>query len=155
MLNSRYLSMSAVSALAIALASPAAAKDAPAAQPAAQPADAQDAPDTSQDVIVTAQGRAQILSNVPLAVSAINAAALERSGASDIRQLAQIAPSLQVSSTGNEANGSARLRGIGTVGDNPGLESSVAVFVDGVYRSRSGIGLNELGEIDRDRKSVV
>ncbi|MDB5710976.1 MAG: TonB-dependent receptor, partial [Sphingomonas bacterium] len=149
MLNSRYLSMSAVSALAIALASPAAAKDAPAAQPAAQPADAQDAPDTSQDVIVTAQGRAQILSNVPLAVSAINAAALERSGASDIRQLAQIAPSLQVSSTGNEANGSARLRGIGTVGDNPGLESSVAVFVDGVYRSRSGIGLNELGDLER------
>ena len=46
-------------------------------------------------------------------------------------------------------NGSARIRGIGTVGDNPGLESSVAVFIDGVYRSRSGIGLNELGEIDR------
>jgi outer membrane receptor protein involved in Fe transport len=35
------------------------------------------------------------------------------------------------------------------VGDNPGLESSVPVFIDGVYRSRSGIGLNELGEIDR------
>jgi iron complex outermembrane receptor protein len=153
MLNSRYLSMSALSVLAIALASPAAAKGAPeaapAAPPAAQPAGAQDAPDTSQDVIVTAQGRAQVLSNVPLAVSAINAASLERSGASDIRQLAQIAPSLQVSSTGNEANGSARLRGIGTVGDNPGLESSVAVFVDGVYRSRSGIGLNELGDLER------
>jgi len=149
MLNSRYLSMSALSVLAIALASPAVAKDAPAAQPATQPADAQDAPDTSQDVIVTAQGRAQQLSNVPLAVSAVNAASLERTGASDIRQLAQVAPSLQVSSTGNEANGSARLRGIGTVGDNPGLESSVAVFVDGVYRSRSGIGLNELGDLER------
>src|SRR3546814_6974549 len=44
---------------------------------------------------------------------------------------------------------SARTRGIGTVGYNPGLESSVPVFIDGVYRSRSGIGLNELGEIDR------
>ena len=71
------------------------------------------------------------------------------SGATDIRQLNQLAPSLLVSSTGTEANGSARIRGIGTVGDNPGLESSVAVFVDGVYRSRSGIGLNELGEIER------
>ena len=149
MLISRHLSMCALSALAIGLASPAIGKDAPAAPPAAQPVDQQDTPDTSQDVIVTAQGRAQILSNVPLAVSAINAASLERSGASDIRQLAQIAPSLQVSSTGNEANGSARLRGIGTVGDNPGLESSVAVFVDGVYRSRSGIGLNELGDLER------
>ena len=74
---------------------------------------------------------------------------LQNSGATDIRQLNQLAPSLLVSSTGTEANGSARIRGIGTVGDNPGLESSVAVFVDGVYRSRSGIGLNELGEIER------
>ncbi len=61
----------------------------------------------------------------------------------------QLAPSLLVSSTGSEANGSARIRGIGTVGDNPGLESSVAVFIDGVYRSRSGIGLNEIGEVER------
>ena len=74
---------------------------------------------------------------------------MQNSGATDIRQLNQLAPSLLVSSTGSEANGSARIRGIGTVGDNPGLESSVAVFIDGVYRSRSGIGLNELGEIER------
>src|SRR3546814_3005222 len=47
------------------------------------------------------------------------------------------------------SNGAARIRGIGTVGDNPGLESSVAVFIDGVYRSRTGVGLNELGEIER------
>ena len=107
------------------------------------------ATDDRGDIVVTAQGRAQVLADVPLAVSAINEAALARSGASDIRQLQQIAPSLQVSSTGNEANGAARLRGIGTVGDNPGLESSVAVFVDGVYRSRSGVGLNELGDIER------
>ena len=43
----------------------------------------------------------------------------------------------------------ANIRGIGTVGDNPGLESSVAVFIDGVYRSRTGVGLTELGPIDR------
>ena len=101
------------------------------------------------DILVTAQGRSQILQDVPLAVSAVSAESLQNSGATDIRALNQLAPSLLVSSTGSEANGSARIRGIGTVGDNPGLESSVAVFVDGVYRSRSGIGLNELGEIER------
>jgi outer membrane receptor protein involved in Fe transport len=101
------------------------------------------------DIFVTAQGRTQMLQDVPLAVSAINADSMQNSGATDIRQLNQLAPSLLVSSTGTEANGSARIRGIGTVGDNPGLESSVAVFIDGVYRSRSGIGLNELGEIER------
>ena len=101
------------------------------------------------EIVVTAQGRAQQLADVPVAISAVNAESLRNSGANDIRQLNQLAPSLLVSSTGSEANGSARIRGIGTVGDNPGLESSVPVFIDGVYRSRSGIGLNELGEIDR------
>jgi outer membrane receptor protein involved in Fe transport len=122
----------------------------------AAPAFAQDAPadETVDDsdntpIIVTAQGRSQLLSDVPVAISAVNAETLQNSGANDIRQLNQVAPSLLVSSTGSEANGSARIRGIGTVGDNPGLESSVPVFIDGVYRSRSGIGLNELGEIDR------
>jgi outer membrane receptor protein involved in Fe transport len=101
------------------------------------------------EIVITAQGRTQVLQDVPISVTAISAETMQNSGATDIRQLNQLAPSLLVSSTGSEANGSARIRGIGTVGDNPGLESSVAVFIDGVYRSRSGIGLNELGEIER------
>jgi len=111
---------------------------------------AQAAADAQGDqIIITAQGRRQILQDVPIAVTAVGGGEMKNSGASDIRQLNQLVPTLLVSSTGSEANGSARIRGIGTVGDNPGLESSVAVFIDGVYRSRSGIGLNELGEIDR------
>ena len=102
-----------------------------------------------ETIYVTAQGRRQLLQDVPLAVQAVGGEQMQNSGASDIRQLNQLAPSLLVSSTGSEGNGSARIRGIGTVGDNPGLESSVAVFIDGVYRSRSGIGLNELGEVER------
>ncbi len=100
-------------------------------------------------IVVTAQGREQSLADVPVAVSAVSGELLEKSGTNDIRELNQVAPSLLVSSTGNEANGSARIRGIGTVGDNPGLESSVAVFIDGVYRSRSGNALSELGPIER------
>ena len=103
----------------------------------------------SNVIVVTAQGRAQVLADVPVAINAVSAEQLERSGTNDIRELTQVAPSLLVSSTGNEANGSARIRGIGTVGDNAGLESSVAVFVDGVYRSRSGNALSELGPLDR------
>ncbi|ATY31267.1 TonB-dependent receptor [Sphingomonas psychrotolerans] len=148
MMRLRLLSACAAPAMIMALATPAYAQEAasaPAAQDAAQETDSYD----PNDIVVTAQGRAQVLADVPLAVSAISAETLQQSGATDIRQLNQVAPSLLVSSTGSEANGSARIRGIGTVGDNPGLESSVAVFIDGVYRSRSGIGLNELGEIDR------
>ncbi|RYY26512.1 MAG: TonB-dependent receptor [Sphingomonadales bacterium] len=138
----RFLTACAVPALILGAAAPAFAQDAPASAEATQE-------DDDNQIIVTAQGRSQVLSEVPLAITAISADSLENTGASDIRQLNQIAPSLMVSSTGSEANGSARIRGIGTVGDNPGLESSVAVFIDGVYRSRSGMGLNELGDIDR------
>src|SRR3990170_441348 len=120
-----------------------------AATPATESPVEEAAVDESDEIVVTAQGRTQILQDVPIAVTAVGGEAMKNSGATDIRQLNQLAPSLLVSSTGSEANGSARIRGIGTVGDNPGLESSVAVFIDGVYRSRSGIGLNELGEIDR------
>jgi outer membrane receptor protein involved in Fe transport len=102
------------------------------------------------EIIVTATRRSQRLSDVPIAVSAVTAESLQNTGATDIRQLNQLSPSLLVSSTSSEAGaGVARIRGIGTVGDNPGLESSVAVFIDGVYRSRTGTGLTELGEIER------
>ena len=102
------------------------------------------------DIVVTATRRNEALSDVPLAVSAVTAETLENTGATDIRQVQQVAPSLFVSSTQSEAGAAvARIRGIGTVGDNPGLESSVGLFIDGVYRSRTGIGLTELGQLDR------
>ncbi|HXG81287.1 MAG TPA: TonB-dependent receptor plug domain-containing protein, partial [Sphingomicrobium sp.] len=147
-------SMWLLSAGAFALSTPAYAQEpppeeVPASETAPSPTEAASTEEEGDVIVVTAQGRQQILQDVPIAVTAINADAMENSGATDIRQLNQLAPSLLVSSTSTEANGSARVRGIGTVGDNPGLESSVAVFIDGVYRSRSGIGLNELGEIDR------
>ena len=104
---------------------------------------------TGEGIIITAQGREQQLADVPIAVNVVTGQQLQNSGANDIRELTQVSPSLLVSSTGTEANGSARVRGIGTVGDNPGLESSVAVFVDGVYRSRSGSALGDLGPIER------
>ncbi|WOK35279.1 TonB-dependent receptor [Sphingomonas sp. C3-2] len=132
-----------LSVACLALSAPALAQE---TTPPPEPTGANTA---TNEIIVTAQGRAQQLQDVPLAISAVSSETLQNSGANDIRQLNQLAPSLLVSSTGSEANGSARIRGIGTVGDNPGLESSVAVFIDGVYRSRTGVGLNELGEIER------
>ena len=111
---------------------------------------ASSAPTNMGDIVVTATRRASPLSDVPIAVSAITADALQNTGASDLRQLNQLSPSLLVSSTSSEAaGGGARIRGIGTVGDNAGLESSVATFIDGVYRNRAGVGLTELGPVER------
>ena len=110
----------------------------------------QQQPVDTGDIIVTATRRNQALSDVPLAVSAVTAQNLQNTGATDIRQLNQVAPSLLVSSTTSESGAAvARIRGIGTVGDNPGLEGSVGLFVDGVYRSRTDIGLTDLGPLDR------
>jgi outer membrane receptor protein involved in Fe transport len=106
--------------------------------------------DDQDAIVITATRRSEALSDVPLAVSAVTGETMKNSGGVDIRGLNQVSPSLLVSSTSSEAGaGGARIRGIGTVGDNPGLESSVAVFIDGVYRSRIGTGLTELGPVDR------
>ena len=149
-MKARYRVACAFFALACASATPAWAQtaDPQTDSEAPAPAEVQDQalPD---DIIVTATRRAERLADVPIAVSALTSATLQNSGADDIRQLNQVAPSLLVSSTGSDANTSARIRGVGTVGDNPGLESSVAVFIDGVYRSRTGVGLNDLGPLDR------
>src|SRR5262249_49763634 len=88
------------------------------------------------DIVITAARRNQAPSDVPRAVSAVTAENLRNPRASDIRQLNQVAPSLLVSSTSSEGGAAvARIRGVGTVGDNPGLEGSVGLFIDGVYRS--------------------
>ncbi|MFX5245272.1 hypothetical protein ABTD35_21020, partial [Acinetobacter baumannii] len=84
---------------------PAFAQDAPAPQQEAQSAahDTAAADESGSDIIVTATRRAERLSDVPIAVSAVSQQALQNSGATDIRALAQLAPSLLVSSTGSEA----------------------------------------------------
>ncbi len=121
----------------------------PVAALAQEAAAAQDEVVDSGEIIVTATRRSEGLSKIPIAVTAVTMEQLRNSGGNDIRQIAQLAPSLLVSSATNESNGAARVRGIGTVGENPGLESSVAVFIDGVYRSRTGVGLTDLGELER------
>src|SRR5688572_17962936 len=68
--------------------------------------------DTS-DIVITATRRNEALSDVPMAVSAVTAQTLEYTGASDIRQLNQVSPSLLVSSTSSEGGAAvARIRGI-------------------------------------------
>lgn len=103
----------------------------------------------STTIIVTAQKREESIQDVPISVTAFDSQLLQESGVKDIKDLIQVAPSLMVTSTSNEANTTARIRGIGTVGDNPGLESSVGISIDGVYRPRNGVGFGDLGEIER------
>ena len=125
--------------------------DASRVPPAAQPATGanQAAPASVDDIIVTAQKRSQSLQDVPIVVTTVSHQLLQDTGVKDIKDLALLAPGLLVTSTSSEASTTARIRGIGTVGDNPGLESSVGIVIDGVYRSRNGVGFGDLGDVER------
>ncbi|MGO9990793.1 MAG: TonB-dependent receptor [Steroidobacteraceae bacterium] len=101
------------------------------------------------EIIVTAQKREQNIQDVPISVIALDSQQLQDAGVKDIKNMQVLTPGLTVTSTTSENVTTARIRGIGTVGDNPGLESSVGVVIDGVYRPRNGVGFGDLGEIDR------
>ncbi|WP_242095393.1 TonB-dependent receptor [Sphingomonas sp. CROZ-RG-20F-R02-07] len=145
--------------VAAAIAAPAFAQSAasPAPQPGDQPAAAPNTPQAAtangpasvDDIVVTAQKRSQSLQDVPIVVTTVSHQLLQDAGVKDIKDLALLAPGLLVTSTSSEASTTARIRGIGTVGDNPGLESSVGIVIDGVYRSRNGVGFGDLGDVER------
>lgn len=101
-------------------------------------------------IIVTATLRAANVQDIPIAVTAISPNELERQNVQDIRTLGSITPSFNLQSSQSETQGtSIRIRGVGTTGNNTGLESSVGVFIDGVYQSRPGVALGDLLDIER------
>ena len=101
-------------------------------------------------IIVTATLRAADVQDIPLAVTAVSPAELDRQNVQDIKALTSISPSFNIQSSQTETQGtSIRIRGVGTTGNNTGLESSVGVFIDGVYQSRPGIALGDLLDLER------
>ncbi|MBX9747146.1 MAG: TonB-dependent receptor, partial [Hyphomonadaceae bacterium] len=102
------------------------------------------------EIIVTAQRREQAIQDVPIAINAFNATQLEEANIGDVADLPLVAPSLFVNSTGSAASDTTiRIRGVGTTGNNAGLEGAVGVFIDGVYRNRSGMALGQLVDLQR------
>ena len=103
-----------------------------------------------EEVVVTATKREQSLQEVPVAVTALSPEVLERAGVKDLRDLDAVAPSFNMNSSQTETGGSTlRIRGVGTTGNNIGLESAVGVFLDGVYLSRPGVALSDLMDIEQ------
>ncbi len=111
--------------------------------------DTKDEAKTLDTIVVTAQKREELLQDVPIVVTALSQEALQDAGVRDVKDLQMLVPGLTVTSTQSEASTTARIRGVGTVGDNIGLESSVGVVIDGVYRPRNSVGFGDLGELER------
>ena len=104
---------------------------------------------TVDTIVVTVNKREQNLQDVPATVTALSGELMQDAGVKDIKDLQILTPGLTVTSTSNETVTTARIRGVGTVGDNPGLESSVGIVIDGVYRPRNGVSFGDLGELER------
>lgn len=100
-------------------------------------------------IIVTATKREQTLEEVPVAVSVTSAAAIERAQVRDLKDLQTLVPSLRVSQLQSSASTDFIIRGFGNGSNNPGIEGSVGVFIDGVYRSRSAAAIGDLPNLQR------
>ncbi len=138
----RHLLRASASALVLSaiMSTAAFAQDEPAAA---------DEGNTVDTIVVTVNKREQNLQDVPATVTALSGELMQDAGVKDIKDLQILTPGLTVTSTSNETVTTARIRGVGTVGDNPGLESSVGIVVDGVYRPRNGVSFGDLGELQR------
>ncbi len=102
-----------------------------------------------EEIVVTATKRVQTLQETPVAVTVVSAEAIEKAQILDISDLQSVVPSLRVSTLQSSTNTSFFIRGFGNGANNPGIEPSVGVFVDGVYRSRSAGAIGDLPSLER------
>ncbi|HUD31363.1 MAG TPA: TonB-dependent receptor [Novosphingobium sp.] len=128
----------------IALAAPAYAQDAEGSDPQA----AEAAPERYlNEIVVTSQKRAENLQDVPVAVTALDGAAIKASGLEASSELSKLTPGLSVNRNANFVG--LFLRGVGTIYANPGLEASVAVYQDDTYMPRTATSTFAFNDIER------
>ena len=102
-----------------------------------------------EEVVVTATKRAESIQEVPMSVTAFTSEFFKESGVTNLSGLANYTPSLKIT-PGTDSNAtSIRIRGIGSVGTNVGIDPSVGTFIDGVYQGRAGMSVGDLIDIER------
>ena len=129
---------SAAAALAIATAA-----NAQQTQPAADAA--------GGDIVVTAQFREQRLQDVPIAITAVDAATIEAKSQNNLAQLADTAPNVSFKPQGSSFGPSisASIRGVGQNDFNPAYEPGVAIYIDDVYYPQLTGAVFDLLDLDR------
>jgi len=140
-----------MAALAAALSFPANAQQANStrAAPAAQPDDASGI----NEIVVTAQKRAENVQQVPIAISAFTSTALQERAVANVASLSNIAPNVTLDAgtpfSGSSSVLSAYIRGIGANDFAFNIDPGVGIYLDGVYLARS-VGANQdLGDVER------
>jgi iron complex outermembrane recepter protein len=101
------------------------------------------------DIVVTAQKREQKLQDVPIAIAVVGGKSLEAAGAQSTLQLQTVAPSLNISSSAGGGVVRPSIRAVGASTNGPGIENSVATYIDGVYLASAVASFLTLTSIDR------
>ena len=143
----------------LAFTAPAFAQDQTAPAPETTPADTA-APQTNapaapaeanegEEIIVTAQNRAQNVQDVPITMDVIGGEELKNAGFSDMNDVGKIAPVVQV----NQDQGTVKVtvRGVGTTTNDEAQDTSVVVNVDGEYINRPnalGVALFDIERVE-------
>jgi outer membrane receptor protein involved in Fe transport len=105
--------------------------------------------ETVEEIIVTATKTEKTLQEVPIAVSVVTADTIEKANIVDILDLKAVVPSLDTRQRTTSTQSTFFIRGFGNGDYNQGIEPSVAVFVDGVYRSKMQSQISDLPLIER------
>lgn len=110
-----------------------------AAMTVASSASAQDAADVSavEEVVVTAQKRAENIQDVPLSIMAVSEKAMEARGIDDVKGLERVVPNLRLDTIAQQSGVALRIRGFGA-SSNAAIDPSVAPYIDGVFLPRPG-----------------
>ncbi len=137
----RFTLLAGAATLALAMPGVAFAQD---EQPSAEPD-----LEASNVIIVTASKREQTLQETPISVSVTSGETIERAQIRDVLDLQTVVPSLRVSQLQTSSATTFIIRGFGNGDNNFGIEPSVGVFIDGVFRSRSASALSDLNMISR------
>lgn len=110
------------------------------------PVFAEDTTPTLDEVVVTAQKRAQKLEDVPISLTAISGTKLAEAGITSIAGIADYTPSFNMTQTGIGTN--IAIRGVSS-GVNQGFEQSAAEYVDGIHYGRSQLARAPFLDIER------
>ena len=109
----------------------------------------EDAASRLQTVTVTSTKREQTLQDTPVAISVVQGEEIKRAEIQDLNDLQTLVPSLTVRQAQSSTNTSFFIRGFGNGSNAIGLEPSVGIFIDGVYRSRAAAYIPDLPNLER------
>jgi len=100
-------------------------------------------------IMVTASKRLTGLQETPIAITVVSGDVIEKANVLDINDLQTLVPTLRVTPLQRSTNTNFAIRGFGNGTNNTGIEPSVGVFIDGVYRSRAAAQIGDLPRLQQ------